>query len=144
MTGEYPSTFEEAEEDACMSWWTDWNYTGQDRELLIRWLKERPQDAEFMAEDIIRHLENPNKRYLDGKSDAFKEMMFERIYRWFETGSSDHEDFDEVELQKSKSEWNELTYKQKIFRIHEAYNEFSESQIGKIISDQKKINSENS
>ena len=144
MADEYPSTFEEAEEEAGILWWTDWNYTGQDREVLIRWLKERPQDATLIVEDIIRHLENPTKRYLTGKSDAFKEMVFEQIYRWFETGSSFHDDFEENELQKSKSEWNKLTYKQKIFRIHEAYNEFSESQIGKIISDQKKINSGNS
>ena len=144
MADEYPSTFEEAEEHACISWWTDWNYTGQDREVLIRWLKERPQDATLIVEDIIRHLENPTKRYLTGKSDAFEEMDFEQIYRWFETGSSFHDDFEENELQKSKSEWNKLTYKQKIFEIHKAHNEFSESQIGKIISDQKKINSGNS
>lgn len=144
MADEYPSTFEEAEEEACMMWWTDWNYTGQDREVLIRWLKERPQDAEFMAEDIIRHLENPKKRYLEGKSDEFKEVGFKEIYKWFETGSHFHEALEENELQKSKSEWNKLSYKQKIFKIHEVYNQFSESQIGKIISDQKKINSGNS
>jgi hypothetical protein len=138
MADEYPSTFEEAEEEAGILWWTYWNYTGQDREVLIRWLKERPQDAEFMAEDIIRHLKNPNKRYLTGKSDAFEEMDFEEIYRWFETGSLFYEDFDEAELQKSKSEWNKLSYKQKIFKIHEIYNQFSESKLAKSYQSKKK------
>lgn len=138
---------EEAEEDIVIDWWCEWDWSGKDREVLIAWLKARPQDANKIVAYIIEHLENPNRRYLSGKSDKWQEYEFHQMCELFINGFIEYEDVDPspkeiVQDKERKAEqtakWQKLSYKQKIYEIHKQFSRYSEAYIGKIISDNLK------
>ena len=68
----------EAEQSLYEHYWFDWYYGGRDRNAMIRWLKGNPHHVlEHHVDDLIQHLQNPTRRYLDGKQDPLQE--FEKV-----------------------------------------------------------------
>ena len=74
----------EAEQSLYEHYWFDWYYGGRDRNAMIRWLKGNPQHVlEHHVDDLIQHLQNPTRRYLDGKQDPLREFENSIMYEEF-------------------------------------------------------------
>ena len=112
----------------------DYQSTGRDREVLIWFIEQHPEYLEFVKEDILEHLRNPTKRYLDGKQNYDRESEHQDIYHTFMTGF--------VFSDEPIEGWLDLSYDQKIAEISKRYPNYSVTYIGKIISDQKKFQPE--
>ena len=109
----------EAEQSLYEHYWFDWYYGGRDRNAMIRWLKGNPQHVlEHHVDDLIQHLQNPTRRYLDGKQDPLREFENSVMYEEF------------IEL-------SGMAYDEKISFIAKKYPHYKPNQIGKIISEQK-------
>ena len=111
----------------------DYQASGKDREVLISFLEKHPEYAKALTHTIIEHLKNPNTRYLSGKQDWDRDIAHEDIYNFFLKGNAP--DF----RSELKEGWTDLSYDEKIAEISKEYPDISISQLGKIISDQKKI-----
>lgn len=109
----------EAEQSLYEHYWFDWYYGGRDRNAMIRWLKGNPIHVlEHHVDDLIQHLQNPTRRYLDGKKDPLQEFEKSVIY----------EDF---------TEFTDMQYDEKISILAEKYPHYKLGHIGKIIAEQK-------
>ena len=109
----------EAEQSLYEHYWFDWYYGGRDRNAMIRWLKGNPHHVlEHHVDDLIQHLQNPTRRYLDGKQDPLQEFEKSVMY----------EDF---------TEFTNMQYREKISILAEKYPHYKPDQIGKIITQQK-------
>ena len=86
---------------------------------MIHWLKGKPQHAiEHHLDDLIQHLQNPTRRYLDGRQDPLREFENSVMYEEF-------------------TELSDIGYDEKISLIAKKYPHYKPNQIGKIISEQK-------
>ena len=130
------SDFEHASSPELEPEWEDfqWNYqaSGRDREVLVSFLEKNPKYAEALTGVIIEHLKKPTTRYLSGKQDWDRQMAHEDIYNFFLRGNA------HAFVTEPKEGWTDLSYDEKIAEIARQYPEISISQLGKIISDQKK------
>jgi len=111
-----------------LSWVEEWEMLGNRKETLIRWLRARPQDAPTLIEPIIEFLESSPKVKLAQGTIPLRQELIDEITRIFHTGEFDP--FSGVH-----GNWHELSYKQKIYEIHKRFPNFSESNLGKIISE---------
>lgn len=111
-----------------LSWVEEWEMLGNRKETLIRWLRARPQDAPTLIEPIIEFLESSPKIKLARGTTPLRQELIDEITRIFHTGEFDP--FGGVH-----GNWHELSYKQKIYEIHKRFPNFSESNLGKIISE---------
>jgi hypothetical protein len=101
---------------------------GNRKETLIRWLRARPQDAPILIEPIIEFLVSSPKIKLAKGSTPLRRALIDDITRIFHTGEFD-------QFSGAHENWHELSYKQKIHAIHKHFPNFTESNLGKIISE---------
>jgi hypothetical protein len=111
-----------------LSWVEEWEMLGNRKETLIRWLRARPQDAPTLIEPIIEFLESSPKVKLANGTTLLRQEVNDEITRIFNTGAFDP-------FGGPHDNWHELSYKQKIHEIHKRFPNFTESNLGKIISE---------
>lgn len=128
MSREPVPTQDDLELNEMLSWAEEWEALGNRKETLIRWLRARPQDATILIEPIIEFLESSPKIKLARGTTPLRQELIDEITRIFHTGEFDP--FSGVH-----GNWRELSYKQKIYEIHKRFPNFSESNLGKIISE---------
>lgn len=123
INDEYDADLEE-----CLDWQLDYKLSGKTRELLIKWLTERPQDASMVVDDILQFLQSRKTR-LD--NSPLNEMKKEDIYTIFKTGNI-------LGLQTVKG-WEGLSSKQKFNAIASVFPEYlgNESGLENIVSEKK-------
>lgn len=121
-------TQEELDLDAVLDLYQEWEMLGYRKETLIKWLRARPQDAPNLIEPIIEFLESSTKVKLASGTLPLRQEVNDEIVRIFNTGQFDP-------FGGPLDNWHELRYKQKIYEIHKAFPHFSESNLGKIISE---------
>ena len=89
---------------------------------MIRWLKSNPQHVlEHNVDDLIKHLQNPTRWYLDGKQDLLGEFENSVMYEEF-------------------TELSDVAYDEKISIIAKKFPHYKLIQIVKIITKQKTKN----
>ena len=128
MSREPVPTQDDLELNEMLSWAEEWETLGNRKETLIKWLRARPQDATILIEPIIEFLESSPKVKLARGTTPLRQELVDEITRIFHTGEFDP--FSSVHRN-----WHELSYKQKIYEIHKRFPNFSESNLGKIISE---------
>lgn len=128
MSNEPVPTQKDLDLHEMLSWVEEWEMLGNRKETLIRWLRARPQDAPTLIEPIIEFLESSPKVKLAKGTIPLRQELIDEITRIFHTGEFDP--FSGV-----NGNWDELSYKQKIYEIHKRFPNFSESNLGKIISE---------
>lgn len=119
---------EDADLDEMLSWWDEWEMLGHRKETLIRWLRSRPQDAPALIELIIEFLESSPKVKLKNGTSPLRQELNDEIVHIFKTGEFDP-------FSGMQENWLELSYKQKIYEIHKRFPQFTETNLGKIISE---------
>ncbi|MFZ8899624.1 MAG: hypothetical protein ACO20X_13920 [Alphaproteobacteria bacterium] len=128
MSKEPVPTQEDQDLNEMLSWAEEWEMLGNRKDTLIKWLRARPQDAPILTKPIIEFLESSPKVKLTKGIIPLRQELIDEITRIFHTGEFDP--FSGVH-----GTWHELSYKQKIYEIHKRFPNFSESNLGKIISE---------
>lgn len=128
MSKEPVPTQEDQDLNEMLSWAEEWEMLGNRKDTLIKWLRARPQDAPILTKPIIEFLESSPKVKLTNSIIHLRQELIDEITRIFHTGEFDP--FSGVH-----GTWHELSYKQKIYEIHKRFPNFSESNLGKIISE---------
>lgn len=135
-------TAAEIEADELLAFYEDWEMTGRSKATLIDWLKRSPKIAAHITEIIIEHLEEPRKDHLSEVRNPVTAMLYSDIYDMYLNGTLGLGVFpSDDEQQRGAYEgktWDELAYKQKIYRVASQVNK-SEGHIKKIISEEKKL-----
>ena len=128
MSKEPVPTQEDQDLNEMLSWAEEWEMLGNRRDTLIKWLRARPQDAPILTKLIIEFLESSPKVKLTKGTIPFRRELNDDITRIFHTGEFDA-------FSGSQENWHELTYQQKIYEIHKRFPNFTENNLGKIISE---------
>lgn len=110
---------------------------GRDREELIRFLKRYPNAAVLISDEIIEHLENPSKRYLDGKKNVVKEQLEKEIYEAFIFGPNYFPAFAPDGSLAANTEWNDKSYDVKCYELSKLFPKYTLGTLKKKLSQYK-------
>lgn len=110
---------------------------GRDREELIRFLKRYPNAAVLISDEIIEHLENPSKRYLDGKKNVVKEQLEKEIYEAFIFGPNYFPVFAPDGSLAANTEWNDKSYDVKCYELSKLFPKYTLGTLKKKLSQYK-------
>ena len=124
-------------EEHLTNFYSDYCDNGRDKKYLISFLKECPYAAKILINDIIEHLENPKKRYLQKRIDIEIVQRHNEIIEMFDCGHH-FPFFNADEARKIYDEWTQKSYDEKIYQLTKEFPEYSRSYIEKIISLNKK------
>lgn len=119
----------DADLEECLDWQTDYKISGKAREILIKWLSKRPQDAWMVADDIVQFLQSRKTRL---EKAPLEEMKKEDIYTMFKTGNL-------LGFGVIKG-WDRFSAKQKYNEIARIFPEYlgNETGLENIVSEKKK------
>jgi len=110
---------------------------GRDKEELIRFLKRYPNGSIHLSAEIIEHLENPSKRYLDGKKNVVKEQLEEEIYEAFIFGPNHFPAFAPDGSLAANTEWNDKSYDVKCYELSKLFPNYTLGTLKKKLSQYK-------
>jgi len=125
-------------EDFVVSFIADYTLGGRGKNELISFLKAYPLASAYLVNEIIEHLENPERLYLDKKTNVGKELEHEAIYQAFTYGPNYFPSFAPNGSLEIDEEWAEQSYDEKLYQIHKIFPKYTRDTIGKIISLHKK------
>ena len=127
---------EETFEENFQFFFSEYFAEGRDKKQLIRMLRGWPEASPLIIEEIIQHLENPNKRYLGKRSDFNVERRNAEILSMFEHGPLG--EFPLVDTSKYPEHpatgWQDKSYDEKIAEIAKKYPNIKISYLYKLIS----------
>ena len=107
---------------------------GRDKEELIRFLKSYPDASVYLSDEIIEHLENPTKRYLDGKKKVVKELIDYELYNTFLFGPDHVIEFLRNGSKGTNTVWSQKSYDEKIYELSKLFPEYTVSTLKKKLS----------
>ena len=127
-------------QDEVLAFYEDWEMTGRSKATLIAWLKARPSIAAYITDVIVQHLEEPRKEHLSEVRNPISEQLYSDIYEMYLNGTLGGGVFPSTDAQQKAAydgkTWNELVYKQKIYRVAAEVDK-TEGHVKKIISKEK-------
>lgn len=107
---------------------------GRDKEELIRFLKRYPNASALLSDEIIEQLENPSKRFLDGKNNVAKEMLDEAIYEAFIFGPNYIPEFNPDGSLVVNTSWNGKSYDDKCYELTKLFPQYTVGTLKKKLS----------
>ena len=125
-------------EDFVASFIAEYTLSGRSKYELIRFLKAYPRATVYLADEIIEHLENPNRLYLDEKTDVAKELEHEAMYVAFTYGPNFFPSLKPDGSLEIDKEWAAQSYDIKIAELVKLFPNYKMGSIKKIISLHKK------
>jgi hypothetical protein len=111
---------------------------GRDKEELIRFIKRYPNASALLSAEIIEQLENPSKRFLDGKRNMAKERFDEAIYEAFIFGPNYLPEFNPDGSLVTNTVWGEKSYDDKCYELSKLFPQYTLSTLKKNLSYYKK------
>lgn len=119
---------DETLKEAVHSWFAEYFAEGRSKKQLVSYLRDMPDAAPILVDEIIEHLENPRKKFLGKPTDINIELRDQEILSIFEHGPNAHFGPDPAAGWKGKS------YDEKIAEIAKLYPELKRSYLYKLIS----------
>ena len=115
-------------EDAVHFWFAEYFAEGRSKKQLISYLRDMPDAAPLLIDEIIEHLENPRKEFLGKPKDINIDLRDHEILSMFENGP------DAVFGPDPATGWKDKSYDDKIAEIAKLYPELKRSYLYKLIS----------
>ena len=127
---------DETFEEAVHSWFAEYFAEGRSKQQLIRYLRDMPDAAPIIIDEIIEHLENPRKKFLGKTTNINIELRDQEILSIFASGpNSDFPLLDKrVYPEHPAAEWKDKSYDEKIAEIAKIYPELKRSYLSKLVS----------
>ena len=119
---------DETLKEAVHSWFAEYFVEGRSKKQLVSYLRDMPDAAPILIDEIIGHLENPRKEYLGKPTDINIELRDQEILSIFEYGPN--ADF----APDPAAGWKGKSYDEKIAEIAKLYPELKRSYLYKLIS----------
>jgi hypothetical protein len=122
----------------------EYNNLGCSRDFLSNALKLQPILATRFVPHIVAHFEQPNRKYLQGKRNPFRQASDAAIVEYFYFGPFGKKFFygsegDQKEgLEASLMAWRTKSYDEKLYEIEQRYPMYNRKMLEKICLKRKK------
>ncbi len=126
----------EALKEAVHSWFAEYFAEGRSKKQLISYLREMPDAAPILIDEIIEHLEKPRKDFLGKPTDINIELRNQEILSIFEHGPVAEFSLEDERVypEHPATGWKDKSYDEKIAEIAKLYPELKRSYLYKLIS----------